>query len=117
MNPDATDPNERYDADEMWWPWGNPYEKPDPAQVPTGPLPELPASMAGGKSLGVTDPEELRYTAIRALRWIDLHARRPPANRIPIEDDPVRLNRLMSNIARAMKEREEREQRRQRESD
>ena len=54
------------------------------------------------------EPGETQREAARLLRWIDQHPRRPPPDREPLEDDPVRLNRLMADLGRTLREREER---------
>lgn len=114
MNSASKDPNDRYTADEMWWPGGNPNENPNEnpagAQAPADRAVDPPADLPIGESLNVTSSEERRRIAQRALRWMDLHPRRPPANPEPIEDDPVRRRRLMSQVIQALREQDLRQQ-------
>ena len=74
------------------WPKGIPYAEP----LPEARRPE---------------PGETQREAARLLRWIEKHPRHPPADREPLEDDPVALNKLMANLGRTLREREERRRR------
>jgi len=74
------------------WPRGIPH---------VGPLPEARPR----------EPGETQRDAARLLRWIDEYPGHPPADREPLEHDPVRRNQLYANLGRTLREREARRRR------